>query len=151
MRAVRSLLLAILVASAAMAGYAFDAGAPDPRPAAGPAATAPPPRILGVSTDPALPSDGTVLRLPAGAGDLTVRAWVEHATRVRFLLAPPAGDAGDPAVPLGADSSGRDGWTVGWRYQDRPLVGRLTVQATGPGGTVERSVAVRHPGPEGRP
>jgi hypothetical protein len=40
---------------------------------------------------------------------------------------------------------------VGWRYQDRLLLGRLTVQATGPGGIVERSVAVRHPGPEGPP
>ena len=150
MRAVRSLLVAILVASAAMAGYAFGAER-DRRPAAEPAAAAPPPRILGVSFDPVLPSDGTVLRLPAGAGDLTVRAWVEHATRVRFLLGPAAGDAADPAVPLGADGSGRDGWTVGWRYQDRPLVARLTVEATGPGGTVERSVAVRHPGPEGRP
>jgi hypothetical protein len=107
MRAVRSLLVAILVASAAMVGYAFGAGAPDPQPAPGPTATAPPPRILGVSTD--------------------------------------------PAVPGGVDSSGRDGWTVGWHYQDRLLLGRLTVQATGPGGIVERSVAVRQPGPEGPP
>jgi hypothetical protein len=181
MRLVRILLVALAVVAVGLAGWAFGGGgsdnapaADDPAPAAStpaePAVTAPAPaprdqatpdatarpapprpRIVGFGSEPVLPTDGGFWKLPAGAGILTLVTDAPNATKVEFLLTPTGTDVADLAVRIGQDTNGRDGWLVNWRYKDEPLLGHLTVRATGPGGTAQESVGIYHPDPTEQP
>jgi hypothetical protein len=115
---------------------------PDPTPPApGPTAR---PRILSVTTIPALAKQGNFLRLPAGAGKVLFRVQAVNAQRVRFLLSPTGTDTA--ARLLGEDTNGRDGWTLAWRYPDEAVAAHLTVRAIGPGGTSPDTVlGLYHP------
>jgi hypothetical protein len=96
----------------------------------------PAPRILGVRTTPALAASAGFLEL-SGSGTVVIRVDARNAERVRFLLAPSGTGSRPYAKPLGTDWDGRDGWSFTWRYRDEAFLGRLLVQATGPGGTAE--------------
>jgi hypothetical protein len=110
---------------------------------------APLPRVLSVTTVPALPQEGGFLRLPDGAGTLVFRVRAVNAQRVRFYLSPTGTGAAELAELLGEDANGRDGWTLTWRYQDQPLLAHLTVRAIGAGGAVspDTVVGLYHPDP----
>ena len=177
MRLVRILLVVLAVGAVGLAGWALGArdsyntpAADDPAPAAEAAVTtpspapqdpatpdpttrqAPPrPRIVGFGSEPVLPREGGFWKLPAGAGTLTLVTDAPNATRVEFLLTPTGTDVGDLAVRIGQDTNGRDGWLVNWHYKDEPLLGHLTVRATGPGGTAQETVGVYHPDPAEQP
>jgi len=178
MRLVRILLVVLAVVAVGLAGWALGAGdaydtpaaddrapaaadaavttpAPAPREQATPDPTtrpAPPrPRIVGFGSEPVLPVEGGFWKLPAGAGTLTLVTDAPNATKVEFLLTPTGTDVGDLAVRLGQDSNGRDGWLVNWRYRDEPLLGHLTVRASGPGGTAHETVGIYHPDPAEQP
>ena len=114
----------------------------------GPTQPVPRPRILTIGSEPVYPSDGSFWQLPPGPGLALLWADARNATKVEFLLTPTANDADDLVVPLAVDRNGRDGWWGRWSYEDRALTAHLTVRATGPGGTVERSVGVYHADPE---
>jgi hypothetical protein len=177
MRLVRILLVVLAVVAVGLAGWALGnrdaynvpataapapaASAPAPReqatpdpttaPAADTTQPAPRPRILGIASEPVFPSHGGTWQLPTGAGQAILWADARNATRVEFLLTPTVGDPDDLVLPLGQDRDGRDGFWGRWSYEDRLLTANLTVRATGPGGTVERSVGVYHPDPETQP
>jgi hypothetical protein len=102
------------------------------------------PRILGVTTAPALPRDGGFQRLPDGAGTLLVSVRASDTERVRFLLTPTGTDVADLATVLGEDRDGRDGFSLRWSYPDRPLLTHLTARAIGPGGTTEEVIGLYH-------
>jgi hypothetical protein len=164
MRPIRTIATALLVASLAAAGCgqsqpdqptsapsqppivittpAPSPPNPDPTPPApGPAAR---PRIMSVTTIPALPREGGFLRLPAGAGKVLFRVQAVNTQRVRFLLSPTGTDTS--ARLLGEDTNGSDGWTLAWGYPDEPLTAHLTVKAIGPGGTSPDTVlGLHHP------
>jgi len=169
MRLVRILLVALAVVAVGLAGWALGArdtynasAAADPAPAAAtpaePAATpdpatqpapAPPrPRIVGFGSEPVLPSDGAFWKLPAGAGLLTLVTDAPNATRVEFWLTPTGSAVSDLSGKIGQDTNGRDGWLFNWHYANEPILGHLTVKATGPGGTAEQTVGVYHPDTE---
>jgi hypothetical protein len=106
----------------------------------------PAPRILSVTTIPALPREGGFLRLPAGAGKLLFRVQTVNTQRVRFYLSPTGTDTS--ARLLGEDTTGHDGWTQVWRYPDQALTAHLTIKATGSGGTSPDTVlGLYHPEP----
>jgi hypothetical protein len=108
---------------------------------------APRPRIFGFGSEPVYPQKAGVWQLPAGPGEAYLITDAQHATRVEFLFTPGGTGMADQAVSLGVDTDGRDAYVARWRYTDQPLLGHLTVRATGPGGTAEHTVAVYHPEP----
>ena len=110
----------------------------------GPAAA----RIVGFGSEPVLPREGTFWRLSPGAGLVTFVLDAQHATRVEFWLTPTGTGTADLARRIGQDSNGRDGWLFNWHYPNEPILGHLTVKATGPGGTAEQTVGVYHPDTE---
>jgi hypothetical protein len=123
----------------------------DPSPSGTPAdATqpAPRPRIVGFGSEPVLPKEGVFWRLSPGAGLVTFVLDAQHATRVEFWLTPTGSAVSDLSRKIGQDTNGRDGWLFNWHYPNEPVLGHLTVRATGPGGTAERTVGVYHPDPE---
>jgi hypothetical protein len=161
MRLVRILLVALAVAAVGLAGWALAGGgsysapaADDPAPAASapaePAVTtpAPRPRIVGFGSEPVLPKEGTFWRLSPGAGLVTFVLDAQHATRVEFWLTPTGSAVSDLSRKIGQDTNGRDGWLFNWHYPNEPILGHLTVKATGPGGTAEQTVGVYHPDTE---
>ena len=75
--------------------------------------------------------------LPPGPGELEVRVEAEHAHGVRLFLLANRPDMRSQALFLGEDRDGRDGWSVRWHYADRGVLGRLLVEALGPGGVAE--------------
>ena len=104
------------------------------------------PRILSVTTSPALPREGGFLRLPAGAGKVVFQVRAVNTQRVRFFLSPTGTDTS--ARLLGEDTNGRDGWTLVWRYPDQPLTAHLTIKAIGFEGTSPDTVlGLYHPDP----
>jgi hypothetical protein len=106
----------------------------------------PVPRILSVTTIPALPRQGGFLWLPAGAGKVVFQVRAVNTQRVRFFLSPTGTNT--TARLLGEDTNGRDGWTQVWRYPDQPLTAHLTIKAIGSGGTSPDSVlGLYHPDP----
>jgi hypothetical protein len=109
-----------------------------------PTTPVPKPRIVGFGSEPVLPAKNGVWQLPPGAGILTLVTGAEHATKVEFLLSS-AGDVAPRTIRIGQDTTGRDGYWTNWRYKDEPLYAYLTVRATGPGGTAEKTVGVLHP------
>ena len=176
MRPVRILLIVVALVAVAVTGWALPGGdgyrygtsaatpipttqalpqaepaaplAPAPQDPTGPTQPAPRPRILTIGSEPVYPSDGSFWQLPPGPGLALLWADARNATKVEFLLTPTANDADDLVGPLAVDRTGRDGWWGRWSYEDRALTAHLTVRATGPGGTVERSVGVYHAAPE---
>jgi hypothetical protein len=120
---------------------------PDPTPP-GPGPTARP-RILSVTTSPALAKQGNFLRLPAGAGTLTFRVRAVNTHTVRFYLTPTGTEMFNENQLIGQDTTGRDGWTLAWRYQDQPLLAHLTVTAVGANGTHSAAamLGLYHPDP----
>jgi hypothetical protein len=168
MRLVRILLVALAVVAVGLAGWALGArdaydtpAAADPAvttpavttPAPGDQATPDPttrpdpprPRIVGFGSEPVLPVDGGFWKLPASAGILSLVTDAPNATRVEFWLTPTGSAVSDLSRKLGQDTDGRDGWLFNWRYPNEPLLGHLTVRATGPGGTAEQTVGIYHP------
>jgi Immunoglobulin-like domain of bacterial spore germination len=105
---------------------------------------APAPRIIQVTTTPELDARDGWLRLPGGAGTLVVRVRAADATRVRLTLTPTGTGTAPYARLLDADATAGNGFTLTWRYQDQSLSGHLGIQASGPGGQVERSLNVYH-------
>jgi hypothetical protein len=177
MRPVRILLVTIAVVAVGLAGWALAGGgssnapaADDPAPAASapaqPAVTTPAPgdqaspdpttrpapaparpRIIGFGSEPVLPKEGTFWRLSPGAGLVTFVLDAQHATRVEFWLTPTGSAVSDLSRRIGQDTNGRDGWLFNWHYPNEPILGHLTVKATGPGGTAEKTIGVYHPDP----
>jgi hypothetical protein len=124
-----------------------EAAADGTTPSGNPAATTrpvPKPRIFGFGSEPVLPEKNGVWQLPPSAGILTLVTGAEHATKVEFLLSS-AGDVAPRTIRIGQDTTGRDGYWTNWHYKDEPLYAYLTVRATGPGGTAEKTVGVLHP------
>jgi hypothetical protein len=170
MRPIRTLATALLVASLAAAGCGTSQpDQPTTPPSQPPVVTAPPtpapptpappapgptgrPRILSVTTSPALPRAGGFLVLPAGAGSLTVRVRAVNTQRVRFYLTPTGTGMFNENQLIGQDTNGRDGWSLVWRYQDQPLLAHLTVTAVGANGTHSAStmLGLHHPDPAPR-
>jgi hypothetical protein len=177
MRLVRILLVALAVVAVGLAGWALGArdsyntpaaeSAPAASAPAEPAVTtpapapqeqaspdpatrpAPPrPRIVGFGSEPVLPKEGTFWRLSPGAGLVTFVLDAQHATRVEFWLTPTGSSVSDLSRKIGQDTNGRDGWLFNWHYPNEPILGHLTVKATGPGGTAEHTVGVYHPDAE---
>ncbi|HSO55850.1 MAG TPA: hypothetical protein VL330_24610 [Actinomycetes bacterium] len=157
MRPVRTIATAFLVASLAVAGCGRSQPDPPTTPTVEPPAITTPrvpapvptprPRILSVTTTPTLERDGPWLRLPA-AGTVIFRVRAANTTAVRFTLTPTGTNTADLTKLLGEDTNGRDGWTLAWQYQDRPLLAHLTVKAVGPGGTSPDTVlGLYHPDP----
>ena len=171
MRLVRILLVVLAVVAVGLAGWALGArdsyntpAADDPAPAE-PAVTtpapgdqatpdpttrpAPPrPRIVGFDSEPVLPRDGDFWKLSPGAGLVTFVLDAQHATRVEFWLTPTGSAVSDLSRKIGQDTDSRDGWLFNWHYPNEPILGHLTVKATGPGGTAEQTVGVYHPDTE---
>lgn len=161
MRPIRSLATALLVAGLAVAGCGRSQSDQTAAPTSGPpAVTATPtpkapaptpvpvrrPRILSVTTTPALPRDGGFLRLPTGAGKVLFRVQAVNTQKVRFFLSPTGTNTS--ARLLGEDTNGGDGWSMAWRYQDEPLAAHLTIRAIGLGGTSPDTVlGLYHPEP----
>jgi hypothetical protein len=119
-----------------------------PDPTTRPAPAPPRPRIVGFGSEPVLPKEGTFWRLSPGAGLVTFVLDAQHATRVEFWLTPTGSSVSDLSRKIGQDTNGRDGWLFNWHYPDEPILGHLTVKATGPGGTDEQTVGVYHPDTE---
>jgi hypothetical protein len=119
-----------------------------PDPTTRPAPAPPRPRIVGFGSEPVLPKEGTFWRLSPGAGLVTFVLDAQHATRVEFWLTPTGSSVSDLSRKIGQDTNGRDGWLFNWHYPDEPILGHLTVRATGPGGTAEQTVGVYHPDTE---
>jgi hypothetical protein len=107
----------------------------------------PAPRVLSVTTSPALRRKGGFLRLPAGAGKVLFQVQtVNYTQRVRFFLSPTGTDT--TARLLGEDTNSSDGWTLAWRYRDELLTAHLTIRAIGSGGTSPDTVlGLYHPEP----
>ncbi|HET7518260.1 MAG TPA: hypothetical protein VFN05_11295, partial [Actinomycetes bacterium] len=110
------------------------------------------PRILSVTTVPVLPRQGGFLRLPAGAGTLTIRVRAVNTTKVRFYLTPTGTEMFNENQLIGQDTNGRDGWTLAWRYQDQPLLAHLIAIAVGANGGSSPMfmLGVYHPDPAPR-
>jgi hypothetical protein len=167
MRPIRTLATALLVASLATAGCGTSQpDQPTTPPSQPPVVTAPPtlpppdptppapgptgrPRILSVTTSPALPKQGNFLRLPTGAGTLTVHIRAANAHKVRFYLTPNGTGMFNENQLIGQDTNGRDGWILAWRYPDQPLLAHLTITAVGANGATTPMVllGLYHPEP----
>ena len=115
----------------------FAAATPSPRPRITAVTFRPTPRTL----------EGGWLELPAGAGTVAVSVDAANAQRVRLVLTP----TGTGTAPLGkvlaTDNDPRDGFRLTWNYGPDPLTAHLAVQATGAGGTAERTFEVVHAEP----
>jgi hypothetical protein len=106
-----------------------------------------------VTTTPALAKQGNFLRLPAGAGTLTFRVRAANTHKVRFYLTPTGTGMFNENQLIGQDTTGHDGWTLAWRYQDEPLLAHLIVIAVGANGatTPMFMLGVYHPDPAPAP
>jgi hypothetical protein len=105
------------------------------------------PVITGVTSVPALIPSAFALELPKGSGTAVVRVKATGTSKVRFLLTPTGTGTASLAKLLGEDADGSDGWTLRWSYADQPLLGHITIRATGPGGSAEKLLGVHHPDP----
>jgi hypothetical protein len=108
------------------------------------AAAIPAPRILEVTTSPRLRNLEGWLELPPGAGTVVFSVKASHTQRVRFTLTPTGTEVADLARLLGEDRTPQDGFSLVWRYSDEPLLAHLGIQATGPGGTTEKTLSIVH-------
>jgi hypothetical protein len=108
------------------------------------AAATPAPRILEVTTSPRLRNLEGWLELRPGAGTVVLSVKASHTQRVRFTLTPTGTVVADLAQLLGEDRTPQDGFSLVWRYSDEPLLAHLGIQATGPGGTTEKTLYIIH-------
>jgi hypothetical protein len=112
------------------------------------AAATPAPRILQVTTRPTLRTlEGGWLELSQGAGTVVLSVNASNAQRVRFTLTPTGTEMGPYGRLLGEDRTPADGFSLLWRYPDEPIMGHLGIQATGPGGTTEKTLSIVHAEP----
>lgn len=109
------------------------------------AVPAPAPRVVAVTTNPSLRDVGGWLELPKGSGTVRFSVRADHTERVRFVLTPTGTGTGPYGRLLGEDRDPRDGFTLTWHYgKDDAPSAHLTVQATGPGGTVDHVLNIVH-------
>jgi hypothetical protein len=105
----------------------------------------PAPRILAVTTSPTLRDVEGWLELPKGPGTVRFTVRASNTDRVRFVLTPTGTETGPYGELLGEDHDARDGFTLTWNYGAGDAgSAHLTVQATGPGGTVDHVVNIAH-------
>jgi hypothetical protein len=106
------------------------------------------PRITALTFEPQPRSvGGGWLELPAGAGTLVVSVDATDAQQVRLVLTPTGTGTAPLTRVLATDTDPRDGFRLTWRYPADPLTAHLGVQATGAGGTAERTFEVVHAEP----
>jgi hypothetical protein len=115
----------------------FAAASPTPRPRITAVTFTPTPRTL----------EGGWLELPAGAGTVAVAVDAANAQRVRLVLTPTGTGTAPLTKVLAEDADPRDGFRLTWNYGPDPLTAHLAVQATGAGGTAERTFEVVHAEP----
>jgi hypothetical protein len=105
----------------------------------------PAPRVLAVTTSPTLRDVGGWRELPKGPGTVRFTVRTSNTDRVRFVLTPTGTGMGPYARLLGEDHDARDGFTLTWSYGASDAgSAHLTVQATGPGGTVDHFINITH-------
>jgi len=105
----------------------------------------PAPRVLAVTTSPTLRDIGGWLELPKGPGTVRFTVRASNTDRMRFVLTPTGTGTGPYSRLLGEDHDARDGFTLTWSYGAGDAgSAHLTVQATGPGGTVDHVVNIAH-------
>jgi hypothetical protein len=105
----------------------------------------PAPRVLAVTTSPTLRDVGGWLELPKGPGTVRFTVRASNTDRVRFVLTPTGTETAPYAKLLGEDHDARDGFTLTWNYGAGDAASaHLTVQATGPGGTVDHHINIFH-------
>jgi hypothetical protein len=110
------------------------------------AAATPAPSVLAVTTNPRLRTlEGGWLELPQGPGTVVVSVKASHAQRVRFTLTPTGTETGPYGKLLGEDRDPSDGFRLVWRFADQSFAGHLGIEATGPGGTAEKTLDIVHP------
>jgi hypothetical protein len=103
------------------------------------------PRILRVTTRPRLRTlEGGWLELPPGVGTVVVSVTATNAQRVRFVLTPTGTETGPYGRLLGEDRDPSDGFRLVWRYPAEGLSAHLGIQATGPGGTADKTFGIAH-------
>jgi hypothetical protein len=107
-------------------------------------AAAPAPRILEVTTTPRLRNLEGWLELPPGAGKVVLSVKATNAQRVRFTLTPTGTETGPYGQLLGEDRDPSDGFHLVWRYPAEGLSAHLGIQATGPGGTADKTFGIAH-------
>jgi len=93
-----------------------------------------PPVLEGPTWNPEVVLEDRWLRLPDGAGTLTVTVRGSNTDEVDLLLAPTGTETG-PYAEVVDTSTGVDGvFTLEMDYADEPLLGHLSFVARGPGG-----------------
>lgn len=94
-----------------------------------------PPQVLGVTVNPdRVNGDGWML-LPNGAGKIVLTVNASAATKVEVYLTPNGAATGSLGSLLGTATRNGDTFTYTWNYRDEPVLGHLTVVATGTGGS----------------
>lgn len=108
----------------------------------------PPPFPESPTWNPEVVLEDGWLRLPPGAGTLTVTVRATDADEVDLVLTP-TGTGTEPFTEVVDTSTGSDGvFTVRMQYADAPLLGHLSLVARGPGGETAVDLAgVYHPDP----
>jgi hypothetical protein len=105
----------------------------------------PAPRVLSVTASPTPRDVGGWLELPKGPGTVRFTVRASDTDRVRFVLTPTGTGTGPYGELLGEDHDARDGFTLTWTYGAGDAgSAHLTVQATGPGGTVDHVINIVH-------
>jgi hypothetical protein len=105
----------------------------------------PAPRVLSVTTSPTLRDVEGWLELPKGPGTVRFTVRASNTDRVRFVLTPTGTETAPYGKLLGEDYDARDGFTLTWNYGAGDAASaHLTVQATGPGGTVDHVINIFH-------
>jgi hypothetical protein len=101
------------------------------------------PTITEVRIDPALPQEGALYTLPAGAGQVRLMTAADDVDRVCYFLVPTGTGTRDLAELIGdatsSETEGRTWWVYDWSYPDEAMLAHLLVKASGPGGTTEQT------------
>jgi hypothetical protein len=101
------------------------------------------PVISEVKIDPALPRDGFFYTLPAGTGQVRLMTAADNADQVRYLLVPTGTNVRGLEELIGeattSDVDGRSWWVFDWTYPDEAILAHLVVEASGSGGTTEKT------------
>lgn len=114
---------------------------PGQQPGEAPAETTPAPMVDDLTWSPDIPlREQGWLVLPAGAGELTVSVWAEHADRVELVLTPTGTGMGPYAQVLPMTRGGNGTWMATWEYDDEPVLAHLGLRAVGPGGATNVDV-----------
>jgi hypothetical protein len=100
-----------------------------------------PPQILSVRSKPPLAEQDGWLQLPSGP--ITFEVSATHADRARLVFTPTGTGAAWSARVVAEDPTAADGLRLAWNPEGGVL-GRLTVEALGPGGTASREIGSVH-------